>query len=60
MLKKQVQEKQEALFAKEQLLKSKKYTDKKDLLNVLLEEGKTYTAKAVDDLIDSFLKKEVK
>lgn len=47
-------------FNKSQLLKSKKYIDKTDVLNVILEEGKEYAIKEVDLLIDDFMKKEVK
>lgn len=50
----------EATFSKVQLLKSKKYFGKADLLNVLLEQEKNYTIKEVDKLIDGFMKKEVK
>lgn len=50
----------ESKFSKEQLLKSKKYANRRDLLGVLLEEGKEYSFTEVDDLIDKFMKRGVK
>ena len=52
--------KKESAHTKEQILQAKKYKDRKDVLNVLLANGKTYTLKEVDKLIESFMKKEVK
>lgn len=49
----------EATFTLAQLLKAKKYTDKKDLLNALLNENEQYTIKQVDDIIEKFLKGKV-
>jgi hypothetical protein len=50
----------EALYTKEQLLSSKKYHNRVDLLNVLLEDNVKYTHKEVEQLIDKFMKGEVK
>lgn len=50
----------ETLFTKEQLVSAKKYVHQKDLLNILLENDKTYSFKETDCLIEEFLKKEVK
>lgn len=50
----------EVSFAKSQILKSKKYIHQTDVLNVILEDGKNYTIKEVDKLIENFMKKEVK
>ena len=50
----------ETSFAKSQLLKSKRYIHQTDVLNMILEEGKSYTIKEVDTLIDGFMMKEVK
>ncbi len=50
----------EATFTKAQLLKSKKYSERVDLLNVLLEDDKSYTSKEVEKLIDDFMKGKVK
>ena len=47
-------------FTKADLLRSKRYRFKRDILNALLEDGKTYTIREVDSLIRTFLSKEVK
>jgi len=47
-------------FSKVQILSSKKYRDKKDLVNVLLNNEKSYSLDEVDDLIDQFMKGKVK
>lgn len=57
---KKEEKKEEATFTKAQLLKSKKYSERVDLLNVLLEDGKAYTSKEVDVLVKDFMNKEVK
>jgi uncharacterized protein YkuJ len=49
----------EATFTKEQLLLSKKYFDKQDLINVILKDGESYSFDHVDDLIEEFMKGEV-
>lgn len=46
----------EATFTKEQLLNSKKYANRRDALAALLVDGKTYTLKQVDSLLDKFFK----
>ena len=46
-------------YSKEQILLSKVYANRKDILNVILED-KEYTTEAVDKLLENFLKKEVK
>lgn len=46
-------------FTKEKILQMKKYTDRIDLLNVLLEKDKVYTLENVDALIDKFMKGKV-
>ena len=50
----------ESKFSKEQLLKSKKYSNRKDLLGVLLEDDKEYSFAEVDAEIDKFMKRGVK
>jgi hypothetical protein len=50
---------QEEKFTKEQLLKSKRYVDRKDLLNALLKNNESYNLKTVDDLINNFMKGKV-
>jgi len=47
-------------FSKEQLLKSQKYKDERDLINALLKEDKKYSLSDVDKLIDEFMKGKVK
>ena len=49
-----------ASYTKDQLLRSKKYAARRDLLGALLEDGKTYTAAQVDREITQFLKRKVK
>lgn len=53
------EQKQEAVFSKEQLVKSEKYKQYRDILESQLEDG-TYTASQVDKVINDFLKKGVK
>ena len=42
------------VFTKESLLNSKKYMFQKDLLNILLKDGKEYTLNEVDKKINEF------
>ena len=49
-----------ARYSKIQLVKSKKYACRRDLIGARLEEGKTYTIKEVDTLIEQFMRKAVK
>jgi len=55
MAKKAGLEKKETLkiskFTKEQLVNAKKYSNRKDLLNALLQENKLYTFDETDELI---------
>ena len=46
-------------FSKEQLLKSKRYQDRVDLLSALLLEEKSYTLEEADAVIENFLKRKV-
>lgn len=48
------------VFTKQQLVESKRYKKKRDLLEALLENGKTYTIVQVDKIIGDYLKKEVR
>lgn len=54
------QEIKKTAFTKEQILKSKKYATRKDILVVLLEDSKAYTIEEVDKAINDFMKKAVK
>lgn len=47
-------------FTKEQILTSAKYRNRRDLVNALLDEKKSYTTETVDELVNSFLKGPVK
>ncbi len=49
----------EAKFSKEQLLTAARYAKRRDLLNALLENGKTYTIEEVDARIAKFMKGKV-
>lgn len=51
---------QAARYTKEQIIRSKKYADSKDVLRALLEPEKTYTAAEVESIRQSFLNKEAK
>lgn len=47
-------------YTKSRFLSSGAYKKHKDLLNVILEDTKSYTREEVNKLIDGYLKKEVK
>lgn len=51
--------KQKDTYTKENIVKSKKYSNRKDLLMTILEDGVEYTFEKVDSLIEEFMK-EVK
>lgn len=46
-------------FTKEQLVKAERWFNRRDLLNALLEDDKTYTIAQVDDLIKEYYKKPI-
>lgn len=48
------------VFTKQQLAESKRYKKQRDLLEALLEDGKTYTIAQVDKITGDYLGKEVK
>ena len=48
------------LFSKEQLKASRKFANRKDLLEILLEEDKQYSVAEVDEMIKKFMKGKVK
>lgn len=50
----------EVKFTKEQLLKSKKYADRKDIVSVLLKDDQTYSFTEVDVLIKKYMKGRIK
>ena len=47
-------------FTKAQILSSKKYEDKRDVISALLAENKTYSFNDVDNMISKFKKGVVK
>ena len=49
----------EILFSKEQILKSNRFKDKRDILSALLEDDKKYRLSDVESMIVDFLNKEV-
>jgi len=49
-----------AQYSKSQITESKRFTGQKDILNGLLEDGKTYTIDDVEKITKTFLRKEVK
>lgn len=50
----------EAVYTREQVMSSQRYATRRDLVSVLLEDGKTYTLTEVDALINKFMKGAVK
>lgn len=47
-------------FSKQQLIKSTRYIERRDLLNVLLKDDKQYSHADVERLVDDFMKGKVK
>lgn len=47
-------------FLKQELLQAERYHGKKDLVSALLEDGRKYSLKEVDAVIDRFMKGKVK
>lgn len=57
---KEREEKQKTVFyKKEQILSSKQYVERKDLLEAILEDGKEYSKKEVEQQIQKFMKGKV-
>lgn len=48
--------KQAISYTKEQIYKSKRYMNKKDIVTVMLKDNERYTFDQVDELIEQFLK----
>ena len=46
-------------YSKEQILVSKKYENRRDVLGVVLKDGEQYTLEKVDSLIEKFMKGKV-
>ena len=47
-------------FSKEQILASKKYSNRRDVLVAILTDDKSYTLEQVDSLLEKFMKGKVK
>lgn len=50
----------EAMFSKEQILASARFANRRDLVDALLDEDKSYTMKTVDNLVEKYMKGQVK
>jgi len=50
----------ENLFSKEQLLSSKRFQDRRDIVNVLLSPDEQYTIQTVEQKILNYMKGQVK
>lgn len=46
-----------AVFTKEQILKSETYCNNRDMLDSVLEDGKTYTKEQIKKAIEKFYKR---
>lgn len=53
-------EKQNTKFSKEQILSSKQYVGRKDLLEAILEDGKAFSKQEIEQKIQQFMKGTVK
>lgn len=53
------EKKEPTTFTKQQLVTSKKYAERKDLLNALLVDGKSYSLIEVEEILNGFLKGKV-
>lgn len=54
------QAKVEKLFSKEQLLAAQRFQGRKDILNALLSPDKKYTVQSVEQMIEDYMKGQVK
>lgn len=53
-------EKIKKLFSKEQLLAAERFQERKDIVNALLSPDKQYTVEAVEQMIEKYMKGQVK
>lgn len=53
-------EKIEKLFSNEQLLAAERFQERKDIVNALLSPDKQYTVEAVEQMIEKYMKGQVK
>lgn len=47
---------EELKYTKESILNSKKYSERKDILSVILKEDEEYTSNDIDDILNKFMK----
>lgn len=47
-------------FSKEQLIASERFRERRDILGALLDDGRMYTAKSVEERIESYMKGKVR
>lgn len=59
-MEKEKTEKQNTKFSKEQILSSKQYVARKDLLEAILEDGKAFSKQEIEQKIQQFMKGTVK
>lgn len=52
--------KAEKEFTKEQLAASERFRERRDILAALLDDGKLYTVKAVEEKIENYMKGKVR
>lgn len=50
----------ESLFSKEQLLAAERFQGKKDIVNTLLSPDEQYTVETVEQMIEKYMKGQVK
>ena len=50
----------ESLFSKEQLLAAERFQGRKDIVNTLLSPDKQYTVETVEQMIEKYMKGQVK
>ena len=53
-------EQTEPMFSKEQILVSARFANRRDLVDALLDEDKSYTIETVDNLVEKYMKGQVK
>ena len=51
--------KEDVKFTKDQIIKSKKFKNRVDLIRVILQDDKSYTLEEVQKEIDKFMKRRV-
>lgn len=59
-IKKQAAATAEEKFNKKQIVSSRRYVGRTDIVNALLDDAKKYSFDEVDKMIDAYMRKEVK